>query len=158
MHMEWFCHIVLLYCKIHILKGCFIGTVAILWLPQFPWWCHQKETFSVLLAICAGNSPVPGEFPAQMPVTWSFNVFFDLHLNKRLSRQSWGWWFETISCPFWRHCNDWSNPESYGESWLAHKPEWGAPDIHNSSQDAGILLGMGSANERRCYKCNIVSH
>ena len=36
------------------------------------------ETFSVLLAICAGNSPVSGEFPAQRPVTRSFDVFFDL--------------------------------------------------------------------------------
>ena len=46
---------------------------------------YQMETFSALLAICAGNSPVPGEFPAQRPVTQSFDVFFDLHLNKRLS-------------------------------------------------------------------------
>ena len=43
------------------------------------------ETFSALLAICAGNSPVPGEFPAQRPVTRSFYVFFNLRLNKRLS-------------------------------------------------------------------------
>ena len=28
------------------------------------------------------------EFPAQRPVTQSFDVFFDLHLNKRLSKQS----------------------------------------------------------------------
>ena len=56
------------------------------------WWRHQMETFSALLAICAGNSPVPGEFPAQMPVTQSFDVFFDLRLNRRLSKQSWGWW------------------------------------------------------------------
>ena len=41
------------------------------------------ETFSALLAICAGNSPVTGEFPSQRPVTWSFDVFFDLRLNKR---------------------------------------------------------------------------
>ena len=34
------------------------------------------EAFSALLAICAGNSPVPGEFPAQRPVTQSFNVFY----------------------------------------------------------------------------------
>ena len=46
--------------------------------------------FSALLAICAGNSPVPGEFPAQRLVTRSFDVFFDLHPNKRLSRQWWG--------------------------------------------------------------------
>ena len=36
----------------------------------------------------------------------SFDVFFDLRLNKRLSKQWWGWWFETLSRPFWRHCND----------------------------------------------------
>ena len=64
------------------------------------------ETFSALLAICAGHSPVPGEFPAQRPVTGSFNVFFDLRLNKRLSKQSWGWWFETLPCPLWCYCND----------------------------------------------------
>ena len=45
------------------------------------WWRHQMETFSALLAICAGNSPVSGEFPAQRPVTLSFDVFFDLRLN-----------------------------------------------------------------------------
>ena len=43
----------------------------------------SMETFSALLAICAGNSPVPGEFPAQRPVTRSFDIFFDLRLNKR---------------------------------------------------------------------------
>ena len=60
-----------------------------------PWWRHQIETFSASLAICAGNSPVTGEFPTQRPVTRSSDVFFDLRLNKRLSKQSWGWWFET---------------------------------------------------------------
>ena len=69
------------------------------------WLRHQMEPFSSLLAICAGNSPVPGEFPTQMSVTRSFDVFFDLRLNKRLSKQSWGWWFETLSRPLWRHCN-----------------------------------------------------
>ena len=63
------------------------------------------ETFSALLAICAGNSPVPGEFPAQRPVTRSFDVFFDLRLNKQLSKQLWGWWFETLSHLLWRHRN-----------------------------------------------------
>ena len=70
------------------------------------WWRHQMETFSALLAICAGNSPVPGDFPAQRPVTRSFDVFFDLRLNKRLSKQSWGWWSETISRPLWRYRNE----------------------------------------------------
>ena len=61
-------------------------------------------TFSALLVICAGTSSVTGEFPAQRLMTRSFDVFFDLHLNKRLSKQSWGWWFETKSRPSWRHC------------------------------------------------------
>ena len=58
------------------------------------WWRHQMETFSTVTGhLC-------GEFAG------SFHVFFDLRLNKRLSKQSWGWWFETISCPLWRHCNE----------------------------------------------------
>ena len=69
---------------------------------QTSWWRHRMETFSALLAICA---PVPGEFPAQRPMTRSFDVFFDLCLDKRLSKQSWGWWFETLSHPLWRHHN-----------------------------------------------------
>ena len=43
------------------------------------------ETFSALLAICAGNSPVTGEFPTQRPVVRSFDDFFDLRPNKRLN-------------------------------------------------------------------------
>ena len=63
------------------------------------------ETFSALLAICARNSPVTGEFPEQRPVNRSFDVFFDLRPNKRLSKQSWGLWFETPSRQLRRHCN-----------------------------------------------------
>ena len=48
------------------------------------------EAFSALLAICAG----------------SFDIFFDLRVNKPLIKQSWDWWFETPSCPLWRHCNE----------------------------------------------------
>ena len=42
---------------------------------------------------------------SQRPVTRSFDVFFDLRLNKRLSKQSWGWWFETLPWSLWRHWN-----------------------------------------------------
>ena len=63
------------------------------------------KTFSVLLALCARNSPVTGEFPAQRPVTRSFYVFFDLRLDKRLGKQWWGWWFETPARQLWSHCN-----------------------------------------------------
>ena len=55
--------------------------------------------------LCAGNSPVTGEFPAQRPVPRSFEVFFDPRLNKPLNKQSWGWWFETPWLPSRRHCN-----------------------------------------------------
>ena len=70
-----------------------------------PWWRHQMETFSALLALCAGNSPVTGEFPSQRPVTRSF-VFVDLRLDKLLSKQSSRRWFGVPSGSLWRHCND----------------------------------------------------
>ena len=102
-----------IYMEIHTLVRYFYIKTAIFlsitvvvvtrWSP--PWWRHQMETFPALLAICAGNSPVTGEFPAQRPVTQSFDVFFYLRLNKRLSKQSWGWWFETPPRPLWCHCN-----------------------------------------------------
>ena len=70
------------------------------------WWRHQMETQSALLAICAGNSQVTGEIPAQRPVTRSFDNSLIARLSKRLSKQSWGWWFEMPSHPLWRHCYD----------------------------------------------------
>ena len=66
----------------------------------------KMETFSALLALCVGNSPVTGEFPSQRPVTRSFDVFFDLRLNKRLSKHSRRLWFEILICSLWRHCNE----------------------------------------------------
>ena len=84
--------------------------VSLLKLPSdechWTWWRHQMDTFSALLAICAGTSSVTDELPAQRPATRSFDVFFDMHLNKRLSKQWWGWWFETPSRPLWRHHNE----------------------------------------------------
>ena len=44
-----------------------------------------------------------GEFTGQRPATWGFIVFVDQHPNKRLSKQSWDWWFEMPSLPLWRH-------------------------------------------------------
>ena len=60
--------------------------------------------FRVTAHLC-GEFTSPRWIPPQRPVTRSFDAFFDLHLNKRLSEQSWGWWFETLSCPLWCHCN-----------------------------------------------------
>ena len=96
------------------------------------WWRHQMDTFSALLAVCARNSPVPGEFPEQRPVTPNLDVFFDLRLNKGLSKQSWGWWFETLSRPLWRHGNEHQDlciiSSSYVNSNWSYGPEsvkWG---------------------------------
>ena len=61
--------------------------------------------FRVTGPLC-GEFTGPGEFPTQRPVTRSFDVFFDLRVNKRLSKQSRGWWFETPASSLWRHCND----------------------------------------------------
>ena len=103
-------------------------------------WRHQMETFSVLQALCVGNSPVTGEFPSQRSVTRSFDTFFDLCLNKRLSKQ-WGWWFEKPSFPLWRHCNVLARLHSveslsmvdpqwnilyWGSKWNLHTVCWGA--------------------------------
>ena len=60
--------------------------------------------FRVTGPLC-GEFTGPGEFPTQRPVTRGFDVFFDLRLNKRLSKQPWGWWFETPSWSLWRQCN-----------------------------------------------------
>ena len=87
----------------------YIFPVLLIWSCYTKWlsyWRHQMEIYSLLLTLCAGNSPVTGEFPSQRSVTRSFNVSFHLRLNKRLSKQSRGWWFETPSRSLWRHCSD----------------------------------------------------
>ena len=58
---------------------------------------YQMEKFSALLALCAGNSPVISEFPSQTPVMMSFDVFFDLCLNKRLGKYLRRQLFDTIA-------------------------------------------------------------
>ena len=67
---------------------------------------HQMETCSMLLALCERNPLVTGGFPSQRPVTWSFDIFFDLRLNKWLSNQPRHRWIEMPLCSLWHHC-DW---------------------------------------------------
>ena len=67
-----------------------------LWNISYMMTSWNGNIFSVTGHLC-GNSPAPGEFPAQRPVTRGFDVFFDLRVNKWLSKQSWGWWFDTPS-------------------------------------------------------------
>ena len=83
----------------------FVATIKRIW-PLL--WSIDRFSY-VMMASSNGKalrtiSPVPGEFPAQRPVTRSFDVFFDLRLNERLCKQSWGCWFETPSRSLqWRH-------------------------------------------------------
>ena len=70
------------------------------------WRHHQMETFSATPALCVGNSPVAGRFPSQRPVMQSCDVSLICVLNKRLSKQSWGWWFKMPPRSLWCHCND----------------------------------------------------
>ena len=83
-------------------------------------WRHQMGIFSALLDLYVGNSPVTDDFPSQRPVRRSFDVFiFNLRLNKRLSKESWGWLFETLSFPLWCHCNG-----QLGKAWMYDASEY----------------------------------
>ena len=62
------------------------------------------NSFRVNDSLC-GEFTGPDDFPAQRPVTRSLDVFFDLRPNKRLCKQSWGWWFETPPWSLWGLCN-----------------------------------------------------
>ena len=87
-----------------------------------PWWRHQMETFSALLAFVRGihQSPVNSPHNGQ----WRGALIFSLirALNERLSKQSWGWWFETPSRSLWRHFN--ANGQSLWHLHLSHCTEW----------------------------------
>ena len=87
------------------------------------WWRHQMESFSTSLALCAGNSPVPGEVPSQRPMTRSFEIFFDL--SKRLSKQLWGWWFATPPHPLRRQSNvRLTDIKVLGWVFICHRNQW----------------------------------
>ena len=78
--------------------GRWVGTWAshddvIKW-KHFPrYWPFERE------------SPGHRWFPSQSPVTRSFDVFFDLRLNKLSSKQSRRRWFETPLRSLSRHCD-----------------------------------------------------
>ena len=84
---------------IHVLRRCLAGEVEsnkndVIKLKHFP----RHWFFVRRIHRWPVNSPLKGQ--------WSFDVFFDLRLNKRLSKQSRHRWFETPSHPLWRHCNE----------------------------------------------------
>ena len=88
-----------------VLRQCLGSTSAVEQPPTPMMTSSNGNIFRVTGPLC-GEFTGPGEFPTQRPVTRSFDVFFDLRLNKRLSKQPWGWWFETLSWSLWRQCND----------------------------------------------------
>ena len=86
--------------------------------------------FRVTGHLCGEFTGSPVNFPSQLPVTRSFDVFLDLHLNKRLSKQSWGWWFGTQSRPSWPHCSaitpvwdSFSSPGTYSTQNTLHREQ-----------------------------------
>ena len=111
------------------------------------------ELFSSLLALCAGNSPVSGDFPAQRTVTRSFDIFFDLRLNKRLSKQSWGWWFEMPSRPLWLHCNAIGN----WHDMVTMKPCGYSKCLHNAEMTPGKEKYVLTAYNGQTFKYNTSS-
>ena len=69
------------------------------------WWHHQMETLQRYLHFVRGNHRSPVISPHKGALTRSFDVFFNLRQNKRLSKRGWG--FDTPSRPLWRHCYGW---------------------------------------------------
>ena len=102
------------------------------------WWRHWLETFPALLAFCAGNSPVNGDFPAQRPMTRSFDVFFDLRLYQQLNKQWRCRWFETPSRSLWRHCNACCRDKREIDHELQKNEAW-QNDLHFEDNFKGIL-------------------
>ena len=112
------------YCfvRLTIVKGISVETSLLCIRCKHTWpclrWCgtmgmmmsSNGNIFRITGPLC-GEFTGPGEFPAQKPVTRSFDVFFDLRPNKWLCEQPWGWWFETPSWSLWRLCNGDDNNE-----------------------------------------------
>ena len=84
--------------------SCLVQVMACLVPSNYMMSSSNGSIFRVTGPLC-GEFTGPGEFPAQRPVTRSFDVFFDLRPYKRLSKQPRGWWFQTPSWSLWRQCN-----------------------------------------------------
>ena len=108
-----------------------------------PWWRHQMETFSMLLALWVGNQPINCGFLSQSPVTRGFDVFCDVRLAKRMNKQSRRQWFDTPSRSLWCHCN---------------ALIWNSIDLHNTDSLLGMLKMNPNAKQHLsgCKKCDTV--
>ena len=118
--------------------------------------------FRVTGPLC-GEFTGPGEFPTQRPVTRSFDIFFDLRLNKRLSKQPRGWWFETQSWSLWRHCNAMLrvNQLLSNQYLVVYFPSMGWWCHVSSHISVNIGVGNGLSPARRwplCLVLNVLTH
>ena len=81
-------------------------------IPSIPYWTHSQYMMtSSNRNIFRVTGPLWGEFTGHQRIPLKASdvelwCFLDLHLNKRLSKQSRRRWFETPSLPLWRHCNE----------------------------------------------------
>ena len=85
------------------------------------WWRHQMKHFPRNWPFVRGihRSPVNSPHKGQ----WRGALMFTLICpNKRLSKHSGGWWFETLSSPLWRHRNDCSD-DAYQQIWVRFEGE-----------------------------------
>ena len=86
--------------SIHIVAGCAECLTKMVYDDAIKW-----KHFPRYWPFVRGIHRSPVNSPHKVPVTRSFDVYFDLRPDKRLSKQSWGWWFETLSHSLWRHRN-----------------------------------------------------
>ena len=142
---------VLLYCYSHIMICQEYFLMRIITSFRCTRWRHQIETFSTSLALCGVNSLIIGEF----------DVFFDLWLNIRFRKQSWGWWFEAPSGSLWRQRNEQKSIVSCARHSLMKTDEnWDrlcasvglyvAHRIWHSSTDCCYIDGLSYSNKRVC--------
>ena len=91
------------------------------------------------------NSPHKGQ--------WCGGVFFDLRLNKRLSKQSWGWWFDTLLRPLWRHCNELTLKKA---KYTVHPCVCSVGYIHYASKE--LMHGMRNHRKIMVMRLNLISN
>ena len=116
------------------------------WIQSYMMTSSNGNIFRVTGPLC-GEFTGPGEFPTQRPVTWSFDVFLDLRLNKGLNKQPWGWWFETPSWSLWRQCNETCFRQFLGCHWFRIRIRWSYHIIPKVWQDLTKCRGTKSVNE-----------
>ena len=96
----------------HLYRSALIYAITHCWIVQRPGLQRQIMMTSSNGNIFRATGHMCGDFTGyrwilrKMPVTRNVDIFFDQRLNRRLIKQSWGWWFETPSRPLWRHCSD----------------------------------------------------